>query len=152
MTVVRYGLPMASRTASGDAPDPAGVLAANVGLVQRIYDAGYNLGDGAVFDECYATDFVHHSKVIHDVAAGARGERESMERFREAIPDVHFTVLDTTAEDDRVAARLLIAGHPTSAFGPVPAGGHWSVRALALFRISEGRVAEEWLFVDGGVP
>ena len=134
---------------AGD-PGTTAVLDANAALVRHVYEAAYNGGDGSVFSESYQPDFLHHSKVIHDVDAGAEGERQSMERFRQAIPDVRFTVLETTAQDDRVAARLSISGHPIAAYGTVPAGGHWSVHALALFRIADGKIAEEWLFVDGG--
>lgn len=125
-------------------------LEANKALVRRIYADGYNGGDAGVFEECYRPDFVHHSKVIHDVPPGAAGEAASMRRFRQAIPDVTFTVLDQLAEGDRVATRLAIAGTPVADYGTVPAGAPWSVHALALFRILDGQVAEEWMFVDGG--
>ena len=121
--------------------------------MERIYRDGYNGGDLRVYDECYTDDFVHHSKTIHDIDAGAAGERESMQRFRAAIPDVRFEILDLTAEEDRVAARLRITGTPQSDFGDIaPDGDAIDILGLALFRIRDGRVAEEWFFVDGGRP
>ena len=120
-------------------------------LVERIYRDGYNGGDVSVYDDCYTDDFVHHSKTIHDVARGAAGERESMLRFRTAIPDAHFEILDLTAEDDRVVARLHITGTPVAAFGDIePSGTPLTIDAVAWFRIRGGRVAEEWFYVDGG--
>ncbi len=93
-------------------------------VVRRIYEAGFNQGNDTAFDECYTPDFVHHSKVIHDVALG---------------------------DADRVAARLRIHGHALQPYGTV-AAGPYDVHAVAWFRIVWGssgpQVAEEWLFVD----
>lgn len=122
----------------------------NKALVRYIYHHGYNRGDPSVFDDCYLPDFVHHSKTIHDVAPGAAGEVESMARFRQAIPDVTFTVLDQLAEEDRVASRVHIHGTPLGTFGDIGPGGTFDVEALVLFRLEGGKVAEEWLYVNGG--
>jgi predicted ester cyclase len=120
-------------------------------LVRRIYEVGFNLGVEAVFDECYAPGFVHHSKVIHDVPSAGEGEKQSMIRFRDAIPDVQFEIIDMVGNETQVVARLHIHGHAERPYGTVPAGAY-DVHAVAWFRIdSQGshlRVAEEWLFVD----
>jgi predicted ester cyclase len=105
---------------------------ANKAIVRRIYEEGYNAGDLSIYDELYQPNFVHHSKTIHDIEPGAAGEAESMIRFRQAIPDVQFTILDQIAERDLVATRLRIN------------------ETMVLFRIEDGRVAEEWLFLNGG--
>ncbi len=131
--------------------DPAARREANKAVVRRIYEEGYDGGDPTVFQTLYAPDFTHHSKVTTESHAGGRGEAESMARFRAAIPDVRFRVLSQIAEDDWVATRLRISGHPISAYGPV-AGTEdvFDVHSLVLFRLEGGLVAEEWLFVDGG--
>jgi predicted ester cyclase len=128
-----------------------GQLEANKAVVREIYERGYNEADVAVFDALYAPGFVHHSKVIFDVPAGGAGERESMRRFRAAMPDATFTVLEQVAEGDIVATRLRISGHPVAAYGQeLLPGTPFDVHALVWFRLEAGRVAEEWLFVDGG--
>jgi steroid delta-isomerase-like uncharacterized protein len=125
----------------------------NRALVARVYRDGYNGGDVRVYDDCYTDDFVHHSKTIHDVTPGAAGERESMQRFRAAIPDARFEIVELTAEADRVVARLQITGTPVSAFGDItPTGDTIQIDAVAWFRVRDGRLAEEWFFVDGGRP
>jgi predicted SnoaL-like aldol condensation-catalyzing enzyme len=126
---------------------------ANKAVVRRIYEDGYTRGDAAVFDELYAPGFVHHSKVIFDVAAGGAGERESMQRFRAAMPDVQFTVLQQVAEGDMVATRLHVTGQPTAPYGrELTPGVPFDTHALALFRLDGGRVTEEWYFVDAARP
>lgn len=125
--------------------DPAAAKA----LIERIYRDGYNGGDETVYRECYTDEFVHHSKVTHDVSPGAQGELESMHRFRAAIPDVRFEILDHVAEGDLIATRLRISGTQVKDFGTVGVGdGHFDRHVMALFRIADGKVAEEWLFID----
>ena len=126
-------------------------LATNKAVVRRIYEEGYDRGESTVFETLYAPGFIHHSKVIFDVRPGGLGELDSMRRFREAMPDVRFTVIDQVAEGDMVATRLHITGHPVADYGTVQAaGGAFEVHALALFRVVDGLAADEWFFVDGG--
>ena len=115
-------------------------------IVREIYERGFNRGDASVFDELYAPDFVHHNKTIHDVASGAAGEKESMRRFREAIPDVEFTIEGQIAEGDQVVSRLRVRGTAVRDFPPIPAGQPVEFRAVAIFRLEDGRAVEEWFY------
>ena len=131
--------------------EPLSTCEANKAVVRRIYEEGYSVGNTSIYEECYQPTFVHHSKTIHDIAPGTAGEVESMNRFRQAIPDVQFTVLDQIAERDMVASRIRISGTPVEQYGDVgPDGGVFDVQTMVLFRLEDGRVAEEWLFVNGG--
>ena len=118
----------------------------NVAIVRRIYEQGFNRGDASVYDELYADDFRHHNKTIHDVSKGGAGERESMLRFRDAIPDVCFTIVDCMAEGDKVMLHLTITGTPVKAFPPIEPGEPMSFKAAAIFRLADGKVAEEWFY------
>ena len=125
----------------------AETLVRNKEIIRRIYELGFNQGDASIFDELYTSNFRHHNKTIHDVAAGGAGEAESMRRFREAIPDVRFTIEDQIAEGDRVANRLSIRGTPVKAFPPIePTGEAMEFRAVAIFRLVDGKIAEEWFY------
>lgn len=122
-------------------------------LIERIYYQGFNNADELTFDESYSPGFMHHSKVIHDVAPGGEGEKQSMVRFRAAIPDIRFEIVDMVINGDRVAVRLRAAGHATAPFGTVPAGPY-NIHAVAWFRTVDAavpggvQVAEEWFFTD----
>ena len=125
----------------------ADILERNKRVVRRVYEQGFNEGDGSVFDELYAPDFRHHNKTIHDVSVGGAGEKESMRRFRDAIPDVRFTIEDQIAEGDRVSNRLTIRGTPVKHFPPIePNGEPMEFRAVAIFRVENGLIAEEWFY------
>ena len=123
--------------------------ARNKEVVRALYDRGFTGGDEQAFRELYAPDFVHHSKVLHDVPPGGEGERLSMLAFRRAMPDARFEILDLLAEDDRVVARLRVTGTPVEDFGHnVRRGEAFDTSAAALFRLEDGLLAEEWYFVD----
>jgi len=60
---------------------------------------------------------------------------------------VRFEIEDQIAEGDRVANRLTIRGTPVKAFPPIePDGSEMEFRAVAIFRIEEGLIAEEWFY------
>jgi steroid delta-isomerase-like uncharacterized protein len=121
-------------------------LDANKKIIRRIYEQGFNAGDTGVYDELYADDFRHHNKTIHDVSSGGAGEKESMLRFRDAIPDVRFTIDESIAEGDKVVVLLTVTGTPVKEFPPIQPGEAMEFRAAAIFRITDGKVAEEWFY------
>jgi len=121
---------------------------ANKAIIRRIYEQGFNMGDASIYDTSYAPDFRHHHKTIHDVSRGGEGEKESMLRFRAAIPDVHFEISDCIAEDDLVVVHLNVTGTAVRAFPPIEVGERIDFGALALFRFEKGLVAEEWFYRD----
>lgn len=119
----------------------------NKAIVRAIYETGFNRGDVTIFDRLYTDDFHHHNKTIHDISSGAEGEKQSMARFREAIPDVVFAIEAQIAEGDRVVNQLVIRGTPVRNFPPIEADGRSvEIRAVAIFRIAGDRVAEEWFY------
>jgi predicted ester cyclase len=128
------------------------ILEVNKALIRRVYAEGYSLGDESVYADCYHADFRHHDKTIHDVGGGAEAERLSMLRFREAVPDAHFAIVHQIAEGDRVVNQLHITGNPVAAFPPIEPGEPMAFDAVAIFRIQEGKIAEEWFYRAAGTP
>ena len=121
-------------------------LEANKAIIRRLYERGFNEGDCSVFDELYAADFQHHNKTIHDISSGGAGEKQSMLRFREAIPNVCFRIDQSIAEADRVVVLLTVSGTPVTEFPPIKPGESMEFRAAAIFRLADGKVAEEWFY------
>jgi predicted ester cyclase len=70
-------------------------------------------------------------------------------RLRVAFPDAQATLEDIFAEGDRVAYRLTIRGTHTAEFLGVPASGRQvAVSFIAIVRIVEGKLVEEWGGLD----
>jgi steroid delta-isomerase-like uncharacterized protein len=125
-------------------------LEATKTLVRRLYEEGFNRGNLDVVNELMAPDAVTHDPIVLDAPAGPDAIRGGIEMIRKAFPDFHVEVLDLIAEDDRVGSFLLMSG--TDA-GDYRCGGathkKGTMRALFLWRVADGRLAESWGMADG---
>ena len=71
--------------------------------------------------------------------------KETFSEARQAFPDAQVTVDDVMAEDDRVAARVVMRGTHRGEFqGIAPTGKRVEVRAIDLFRVENGKIVEHW--------
>ncbi len=71
--------------------------------------------------------------------------KETFSEAREAFPDMQVTVEDLVAEGNRVAARVTMRGTHQGVFqGLAPTGKRVEVRAMDMFRISDGKIVEHW--------
>jgi steroid delta-isomerase-like uncharacterized protein len=114
-------------------------LELNKSVTRRVYEEGLNQGR---FDVPYTDDFVGHggnATFTHaDGMAEARG-------WREAFPDLRITVDQQVAERDLVAVRWTARGTNTGTGNGIPATGRAvQINGTTLFRMDEGRIAEEW--------
>jgi predicted ester cyclase len=76
-------------------------------------------------------------------------QRQRATRLRVAFPDAEATLDDIFAEGDRVAYRLTILGTHTAEFLGVPASGRpVAVSFIAIVRIADGKLVEEWGGLD----
>lgn len=69
--------------------------------------------------------------------------------WRDAFPDLKITVDKQVAEGDLVAVRWTARGTNTGAGNGIPATGR-AVQTMGttLFRVADGRIAEEWTCAD----
>jgi steroid delta-isomerase-like uncharacterized protein len=75
--------------------------------------------------------------------------KETFSEAREAFPDMRVTVEDLLAEGDRVAARVTMRGTHRGEFQGLAPTGKWiQVRAIDMFRISNGKIVEHWGHAD----
>jgi predicted ester cyclase len=83
--------------------------------VRRVFEEGFGQGRLAVVDECLAPDAVDH----HEGADGDGGFRGHLKgvitMLRAGMPDLAAAVEDLIAEDNRVAARVVMTGTHTGA-------------------------------------
>src|SRR5919197_4201328 len=124
-------------------------LQANKALVRRLYEEGFNHGNLDVVDELVSPDVVTHDPIILDAPTGPDSIRGGIEMIRKAFPDFHVEVLDLVAEGDKVASFVRMSGTNT---GDYRRGGatnkRGSMRAFLLWRVVDGRLAENWGMAD----
>jgi steroid delta-isomerase-like uncharacterized protein len=119
----------------------------NKRLMRRGIEEVWNKGNLAVVDDLIAGDFVGHSPP--DEHHGPEGVKQYFAMLRAAFPDIHFTIEDQIAEDDRVVTRWTARATHTGPFkGIPPTGKAGVVTGITINRVAGGKVLEGWTNKD----
>jgi steroid delta-isomerase-like uncharacterized protein len=119
----------------------------NKAVVRRWVEA-FNEGNIDAVDELLTDSYVRHDPNSPEVR-GPEEEKQLIAMYRSAFPDLHFTLEDMVAEDDRVTTRLGIsATHKGELLGIPPTENRLSFTAMELYRLKEGKIDEQWVNVD----
>jgi predicted ester cyclase len=109
----------------------------NKALIRRAFEEALNRRNVAVIDELFATSFVDHS-AWPGQAAGPAGTKQGVAEILASFPDLHVTIETLVAEGDQVATRETWRG--THA----PTGRHATGTVMHFFRITGGKIVDEW--------
>ncbi|MGH2588272.1 MAG: ester cyclase [Dehalococcoidia bacterium] len=117
----------------------------NKAVVRRFIEQALNQADMAVADQVLAETAVDRDLLIyHQPGTGPAGIKEGIQLLHVAFPDLNAEIEELLAEEDRVVARLTISGTNTGPYRglPQPTGKHGDMRAIFIFRVDDGRIAE----------
>jgi steroid delta-isomerase-like uncharacterized protein len=118
----------------------------NKALVRRWFKEVWNEGREATIDELFAESGVAYG--LGDGEAEVRGPAQLKPFVRNlsgSLPDLHISILDIMAEEDKVIVRVLLEGtHLGSGLGVQPSGRRVRVAGIVVFRISKGQFVEGW--------
>jgi steroid delta-isomerase-like uncharacterized protein len=124
------------------------VLAANKTVMRRFFEELFNTGDLSVADEIVGTDYINYNAAPCETP-GREGLKAFVTSLRRSFPDIHFTVEDLIAEDDKVVTRFSISATHQGEFAGIPATGtSVHVTALNIHRLAGGLIHEAWLQWD----
>ncbi len=120
----------------------------NKALARKYVEEVWNRGKLDLVDELFWPDYVNH-----DPSAGQGRGPEALKQliatFRGASPDLQFTIDDLIAEGERVVTRWTARGtHRGLLMGVPPTGRAIAVKAIAVDRFVDGRIAEHWAVRD----
>ncbi len=110
-------------------------------LVLRWYDV-WNRGDIDAAADFLAPHYVLHPTARADLH-GVRAYQELMRSFRQAFPDLSFTIDFTLADGDKVFVRSTFRGTHRDVFREQPATGRpvsWQFHNV--YRVEGGRIVE----------
>lgn len=80
---------------------------------------------------------------------GTGGVQQLVAAYRAAFPDIHLECEGLIADGDRVAAHASVRGtHLGDLMGMPPTGKTVNISAIEIFRMAEGKIAEQWVVVD----
>jgi hypothetical protein len=121
------------------APAPGGAAAATTteaskALVLRYFEM-WNAGLGAVADELLGPTYVEHG---HPDFVGPAASRSLVPRVHRLYPGIVVSAEIVVADAEFVVVRTML--HP----GDVDGHPDGPRRGMAMFRIAEGKLAEQW--------
>jgi steroid delta-isomerase-like uncharacterized protein len=116
-------------------------------LVRRWFEELFNGTDPDVADDLLAPDVRYHgpqSLSPTDVTSPADVE-EYVTVYREAFPDLRYTVDDVFGSGGTVGARWTATGtHRSDLFGIEPTGEVFVAEGINVFSITDGEITEVW--------
>jgi steroid delta-isomerase-like uncharacterized protein len=117
----------------------------NKAVARRFFEA-WNEGDLDAFDEIMAPDSVNHDpQDPFPSESGPESAKKLVSMYREAFPDVRFTVDQQVAEGDFVATRWTATGtHEGELMGIPGTGKQSTVTGISIDRFEGGQVVEGW--------
>jgi steroid delta-isomerase-like uncharacterized protein len=116
----------------------------NKSLVRRWIEVGFNQRNLAVADEIFAEQLVVNGQSI-----GRDGLKQSMSRHLHGFPDLHVTVDDIVAEDQKVGIWYTVEGTHRGEFeGIAPTTKRVKWVGFDLFRIERRTIVEARFLSD----
>ncbi len=99
-------------------------------------------------DAACTPDLLFHAPVPFG-ATGRAALKNVMGALHTAFPDLHVSLDDIIAADDKVVGRQTVTGtHRGDYMGFAPTGKSVKYREIFIFRFAGGRIAEIWGVVD----
>jgi len=127
--------------------------AENKSVVRRYFEQVIDGGRIELLDELAAADCIIHRPEAAGPIRGVAAFKQAVGKILAVYSEFHTTIHDMIAGDDKVVCRLTHKGvhatNWTSRIGThAVAGKPVSWPAIAIFRVQEGRIAEEWVCRD----
>jgi steroid delta-isomerase-like uncharacterized protein len=130
----------------GCAPSDDPVKTGNIEVVHAVFEI-WSKGSVELIDDLFADNFVGHfpEGTVH----GREGLQAEVIAHRTAFPDWTEEVEDTIADRDRVVIRFTSRGTNLGDFlGNPPTRNRVEVSEVAIFRLSDGKIVEQWVYPD----
>ncbi len=127
--------------------------ASNKATVRRYFEEALDKANLEILGEIVATDCLIHRPEAKEPIRGLVAFKQVVGRILGVYSEFRTTIHDVIAEDDRVVCRLthrtINRGKWTSRLGSHDVAGKpvsWS--AIAIFRLRDGMIAEQWVCRD----
>lgn len=118
-------------------------------LVHCVIEEFWNQGQLPLADELFASDYVRYDPAAPNIGTGPDAARQVVVAYRAAFPDLRLNIGDLLADGDKVVVRWTARGeHLGELRGVAPTGKEITTTGITIFRIADGRIAEEWVNWD----
>jgi steroid delta-isomerase-like uncharacterized protein len=123
---------------------------ANKAISRRFLEEIFGQGKLVVADEIIAPDHVNSGPgALPGLPPGPEGSKQIVMIYRNAFPDIQFTIDEQIAEGDKVVTRWSAHGTHKGELAGIPATGKSStVTGMGVDRIVNGKIIESWGIFD----
>ena len=119
----------------------------NKEVVKRYWNGKWNERRPEILDELQTSDVVYHGTSM--VMNNLEEYKQVYGAFLSAIHDSQLTIDGIIAEDDMITTRVTLSGvHKGELEGIPPTINSITIRAFTVFRLVDGKIAEEWEIFD----
>ncbi|MBG82456.1 MAG: ester cyclase [SAR202 cluster bacterium] len=119
-------------------------------LVRRYVEDVWNAGNLELVDELLDPNHIRHDPILSDDVIGTESIKAQIKSLRTGLPDLNFDVKIYPAADGIHVTRqwILTGTHQGKWMGIKPTGNHITNTGMAISRIANGTIAEEWIQRD----
>lgn len=119
-------------------------------IIRRFFKEAFEKGNLAVLNEIVAPDSVDRGPgALPGVPPGPEGTKMLITVYRNAFPDLHFTIDEQIAEGNTVVTRWTAHGTHNGELAGIPATGkRTTVVGLGIDRVENGKIVESWGLFD----
>lgn len=122
-------------------------LETNKKIVKRAHSEVWNKGNIEIIDELYSKEYIAH---------WATGQDTNLDEFkkmliktRNALPDLKEEIIHIVAEGDLVVTHFISSGTLTGSLDGIPPTGKKGSRPeIAVHKIKDGKIVEQWTVAD----
>ena len=124
------------------------MIADNLAFIRDMEEDLFNHRDPSAVDR-----YVSPSYTLRTADKGAPSGREAVRTYIAAyldgFPDLHISIDQLLAVGDKVIGVFTFTGtHTGDLFGMAPTGRTIAVRQIAIYRLENGQVVDEWEISD----
>jgi steroid delta-isomerase-like uncharacterized protein len=128
---------------------PESTLENNKRIVRRMNAEVWNKSNLDMVAKLYTSDFVLHFLPDGSELRGIDRLRAHIREHRKAFPDWSEEIIRVVAERDLVVIQYVSTGtNEGSWLGDAPTGRRVQINEISIFRIEDGKIAEQWLLPD----
>jgi steroid delta-isomerase-like uncharacterized protein len=115
-------------------------------LARRFFEDVFSDGRLELIDDITSDDYqAHDPQDRFGDLRGPAASRAVVKMYRDAFPDLRFTIEDVVEQRDRVVIRWTARGtHQGDLQGLAPTGRSATVTGITIWRMAGGRVVEAW--------
>jgi steroid delta-isomerase-like uncharacterized protein len=118
-------------------------------IVRRLYEDVWNKRKLELVSDLISPSHALHDNNFSGSSVGPEAYRAQIALFLAAFPDLRFTVEDTVAEKDKVAAYWTISGtHKGEFWGVRPTNKKMSLEGITIHHLANGKIIDSYISSD----